>query len=280
MSATTEVPAPITPDAVETSEARRVLNLSLTLAASEFKMRYFGSVLGYFWTLARPLLLFGVLYLAFTHFIRFGGGIDFYPAYLLTAIVLWTYFSDVTSVSVTSLVAHESLIRKMPMPLLVIPVSISMTAFLNLCLNLIAVLVFIFLSGVHPTIDWLQFPFLVAGLALYAAAVGSLVANLYVPFRDMKPIWEVVLQGLFWGTPIIYTIEAVPESVKQLIMFNPLSVVTTQMRHSVIDQSAPTATTAIGGIEWMAVPGAIVLVTFGASLLLYRRYAPRIAERL
>ncbi|MGI8631597.1 MAG: ABC transporter permease [Solirubrobacterales bacterium] len=92
----------MTPDAVDTSEARRVLNLSLTLAASEFKMRYFGSVLGYFWTLARPLLLFGVLYLAFTHFIRFGGGIEFYPAYLLTAIVLWTYFSDVTSVSVTS----------------------------------------------------------------------------------------------------------------------------------------------------------------------------------
>jgi len=258
----------------------RVVSLTTTLAVSEFKSRYFGSVFGYLWTLAKPLMLFGVLYVAFTHFIRFGGAIDHYPAYLLMAIVLWSFFAETTGNSVGSLVAHEGLIRKMPMPLIVIPLSIVMTASINLGLNLVAVFGFVLYNGVEITWRWIEFPLLLVALVVFSTSVSALVANLYVPFRDMKPIWEVVLQLGFWGTPIIYTFEAIPDSVDRYMMWNPLATIMTQMRHAVIDPSAPSAIEAIGGAGWLLVPFGIGFVTLVASFWLHRRTAPMLAERL
>lgn len=265
---------------VATAELRRIWGLTTTLAVSEFKARYFGSVFGYLWTLAKPLMLFGVLYVAFTHFIRFGGGIEHYPAYLLMAIVLWTFFAETTGTAVGSLVAHEALIRKMPVPLIVIPLSIVMTASINLGLNLLAVFGFVLANDVEVTWRWIEFPLLVAALVVFSTAVSALVANLYVPFRDMKPIWEVVLQVGFWGTPIIYTFEAIPDSVDRYMMWNPLATIMTQMRHAVIDPEAPSAIEAIGGVGWLAVPFGIGVVILVASLWLHRRVTPRLAERL
>src|SRR5688572_32544381 len=97
-------------------DLRRFVSLTLTLAATDFKLRFFGSALGYVWTLMRPLLLFGVLYIVFTEIVRFGGGVDHYPVYLLMAIVVFTYFAETTSRCVTSLIENENLLRKMRFP--------------------------------------------------------------------------------------------------------------------------------------------------------------------
>lgn len=260
--------------------ARRFWNMTLTLAFSQFKLRYFGSVLGYVWTLAKPLILFGILYLAFTEFLRFGGGIPFYPAFLITAIVLWTFFSDATGAAVDSLVAQEGLIRKMPMPLLVIPLSTVMVAFFNLTLNLVAVLVFIAISGVEVTWRWLEFPLLLLCLMVFTTAMAGLVATLYVPFRDMKQIWEVVLTAGFWGSAIIYPIEVAPESVREYLLYNPLATVMVQMRHAIIDPSAPSAVDVLGGWGMLAVPGGIGLLLLAITVYSHRKIAPQIAEQL
>jgi ABC-2 type transport system permease protein len=265
----------------ERSEARRFVDLTVTLALTEFKLRYFGNALGYFWTLAKPLMLFGVLYLAFTKIIHFGGQIPHYPAYLITAIVLFSYFSETTTQAVSSLVARESLIRKIPMPLTVIPLSISLHGAINLALNLVAVLVFVLASGVEVTWRWIEMPLLIACLIVITTAVSALIADLYVSFRDMGPIWEVAAQLLFWGTPVVYTIAAVTNHTAQrLLMFNPLAVIMTQMRHALIDPTAPTAVQAMGGALWLAVPAAIVLGVIGAGFALHRRTAPLITERV
>jgi ABC-2 type transport system permease protein len=262
------------------SGLRRLLLITFTLAKSEFKIRYFGSVLGYLWSLMRPLMLFGVLYVVFTHVVRFGGDIEHYPLKLLLAIVLWSYFAEVTGQAVASLVQRESLLRKMPFPPAVIPLSVILTGAFNLGLNLIVVLIFVLGTGIAPAASWLELIPLVAWLLVLSAAISMLLAVLYVPFRDVAPIWEVATQLLFWGTPIIYVIQTAPEGVRELMMMNPLATIIEQARYAVIDQSGPSAAEAIGGDALLLIPIGITVALFAIAVSVYRRAAPTLAERL
>ncbi|MET0810081.1 MAG: ABC transporter permease [Thermoleophilaceae bacterium] len=261
-------------------DLRRFWNLTYMLAATDFKLRFFGSALGYLWTLARPLLLFGTLYFVFTKIVKFGEGVRYYPVYLLSGIVLFTFFSETTSRGVTALIERENLLRKMRFPRMVIPLSVALHSLFNLGLNLIVVFIFIFASGITPTLDWVQIPLLIGMLVILATGATMLLSALYVRFRDVEPIWEVALQLLFYGTPIIYVIERVPESVRELVMFNPIASILTQWRHAVIDQDAPTAGTAIGGIELLVVPASISVALLVLGWWVFMRETPRIAENL
>jgi ABC-2 type transport system permease protein len=261
-------------------DLRRFWSLTYMLAATDFKLRFFGSALGYLWSLARPLLLFGTLYFVFTEIVKFGKGVAFYPVCLLSSIVLFTFFSETTSRGVNSLVERENLLRKIRFPRMVIPLSVTLHALFNLGLNLIVVFVFVFASGIEPTLDWFQIPLLVLVLVVFTTGVTMLLSALYVRFRDTQPIWEVTLQLLFYGSPVIYVIDKVPEKFREIVMFNPIAVVLTQWRHAVVDQSAPTAATAIGGAGLLVVPLAIVAAVFVLGLWVFLRETPRIAENL
>jgi ABC-2 type transport system permease protein len=264
------------------SDLRRLLHLSLTLAVMEFKLRFFGSVLGYLWQLMRPLLLFGVLYVVFTEFVRLGAGVRFYPAILLTGIVLFTFFSDATSRSVTAVADRESLVRKIEFPRLVVPIAVLLIAFFNLVLNLLAVLAFVLLTGVDPRLEWLALPLLLLPLALFAGGLAMLLSALYVRFRDVQPIWEVMLQVIFYGSPILYVLDLLPtEELRHLLVwFNPMATILVQSRHSLIDETAPNAWDAAGGMEYLLIPGAIVLGVLVLGFWVFNREAPRIAEEL
>ncbi len=255
-------------------------NIVWALAVSEFKLRYFGSVLGYAWTLARPLMLFGVLYVVFTKIVRFGSGIPNYPLVILTGIVMWTFFADSTTGAISSLVNRDNLIRKMSFPLAAIPVSQVLVAAFNLGLNLIAVFVFYAISGILPDVNWFYLPLILMGLLVFAIPVSILLSVLYVRFRDMKHIWEVVLQAGFWGSPIIWTIEKVPEPWPRYVMFNPIAVILEETRHYLIDHNAPTASEAMGGTVWLLVPAAIVAAIAVAAYIMFRRESKDIAELL
>jgi ABC-2 type transport system permease protein len=263
-------------------DVRRLLHLSVTLAVMEFKLRFFGSVLGYFWQLMRPLLLFGVLYAVFTQFVKLGAGIDFYPAILLTGIVLFTFFSDATARSVTAVLDRENLVRKIEFPRLVVPIAVILLAYFNLVLNLLAVLVFVLLTGVDVRVEWLALPLLLIPLGMLAAGLAMLLSALYVRFRDVQPIWEVVLQVAFYGSPILYVIEQLPSErlQKLVILFNPLATILVQARHWLIDQNAPTAAQVAGGAVYLLIPGAIILGVFALGFWVFNREAPRIAEEL
>jgi ABC-2 type transport system permease protein len=263
-------------------DLRRLLHLSVTLAVMEFKLRFFGSVLGYLWQLMRPLLLFGVLYVVFTQFVKLGAGIDFYPAILLTGIVLFTFLSDATSRSVTAVLDRENLVRKIEFPRLVVPIAVILVAYFNLILNLLAVLVFVLLTGVDVRVEWLALPLLLVPLGLLAGGLAMLLSALYVRFRDVQPIWEVVLQVAFYGSPILYVLDQLPSEQLQhlVIWFNPLATILVQARHSLIDQNAPNAWDAAGGFEYLLIPGAIVVGLFALGFWVFNREAPRIAEEL
>ena len=264
-----------------TGDWRRFWALTVHLAAMEFKLRFFGSALGYLWQLVRPLLLFGVLYVVFTEFVRLNEGVPHYPAVLLTSIVVFTFFADATSGAVTAVVDRENLVRKIEFPRLVVPFAVVGTALFNLLANLVAVLVFILASGVGPRVEWLLALPLIGVLLLLTTGVATLLSALYPRFRDVRPIWEVATQVLFYASPILYAIEVIPNrTFQELVMLNPLAVVLQELRHFVIDPSAPTAADAIGTPALLVVPALIVMLALALGLWVFAREAPRIAEEL
>jgi ABC-2 type transport system permease protein len=273
------------PSAFGDGDLRRFVHLARTLAVTDWKLRFFGSVLGYVWQLMRPLLLFGVLYLVFTHVFKFGKDVDYYPAVLLMNIVLYTFFAEATMGAVGSVVDRENLVRKIQFPRMVIPLSVVLTASFNFVVNFLAVFIFILAQGVPITWHWVWLVPLVGLLAFFCTGVAMLLSALFVRFRDVRPIWEVVLQALFYATPIIYVVSspqiAEHTHLQRLINLNPLTSILTQARHELIGaHGAPTAAAAAGGWAWLLIPAAIVLGSFALGLWYFNREAPRIAEEL
>jgi ABC-2 type transport system permease protein len=264
-------------------DPRRLWHLTRTLAGTDFKLRFFGSVLGYLWQLVRPLLLFGVLYVVFTEVVRLGSGVEYYPVALLLGIVLYSFVSEATSGALTSLVDRENLIRKIEFPRLAVPMASVMTALFNLGLNLVVVFVFLVAAGVDVRWSWLELPLLLAALVVFAAGLGLLLSSLYVTLRDMRPIWDVVLQVMFYASPIFYPIDVVIEenqTLATLIMCNPFAVILQQARHALIAPSHPSAAEAIGDPALLLIPLAIALLVIVAGYRRFSRTAPRIAEAL
>jgi ABC-2 type transport system permease protein len=265
----------------------RFWSLTLMLARTEFKLRFFGSVFGYLWTLVRPLLFFGVLLFVFTKVLHVGTHkVPHYPEYLLTSIILFTYFQETTSGSVASLVGREGLLRRVRFPRLVIPMSVALFSFFNLCMNLIVVFIFILASGVDPRWSWFELVPLLALLVALSAGVGMLLSALYVRFRDIQPIWEVVSQLLWYGSPIIYTVQSVEDkhllgiSFAHILVINPIGAIVTQARKALLQPSAPSAAATLGGDVRLLIPLGIIAGVFALGLWYFNREAPLISEKL
>lgn len=274
-------------------DVRRFIELTLTLARTEFKLRYFGSVLGYFWSLARPLLFFGVLYVFFVKILGLSKGLPHYGVYLLEGIVLWTYFAEATGNCVACLVARESLLRKVRFPRMVIPLSVSLTATFNLAMNFIAIIVFALINGVNPTLRWLEVIPIVAGFVVLATGIGMILSALYVRFRDIQPIWDVISQAWFYGSPIMYAASTyAAHGVEHIAMLNPIAVLLTQMAHVFIGGPYPVyvhgqltqftfpSAIAAAGTLTVAIALGLIVGVFALGWFIFTREAPRVAENL
>jgi ABC-2 type transport system permease protein len=264
-------------------DVRRFIELTVTLARSEFKVRYFGSVLGYVWSLMRPLLFFGVIYFFFVKIFRFARG-PHYGVYLLEGLVLWGFFTEATTNCVTCLVAREPLLRKVRFPRMVVPLSVSLTSIFNLGLNLIVVFVFALGSGITPSASWLELIPLVLGFVVLATGFGMLLSAVYVRFRDAQPIWDVALQAWFYASPVIYTAatySTISHGFQHVAMASPPAMLLTQMGHAFIGPAAyPDAATAAGGWAPVILALAIIPAVFALGWWVFTREAPRVAENL
>jgi ABC-2 type transport system permease protein len=262
-------------------EWRRLLRLTRLLAVTDFRLRFFGSVLGYVWQVMHPLLLFGVLYVVFTEVVRLGEGVELYPVALLAGVVLFVFLSESTSQSVSSLIEREPIVRKIQFPRLAVPLSIVLTALFRLALNLLVVFVFLLISGGEVRLSWLELPLLLALMVVLAAGLAALLSALYVHFRDVKPIWDVLLQVIFYATPIFYPITIVKsETLREVLMLNPFAAILQQFRHAVIAPSHPSAAEAIGGGIRLLIPLGLIVLIAVVGFRYFDRKAPRIAEEL
>jgi ABC-2 type transport system permease protein len=259
---------------------RRSLDLLVLIAVTEFKKTYFGTALGYLWSIARPLILFGVLLAVFTQVFRIGSQVPNYPVLLLFNIVLFGFFSEATVTAVTSIVSQEGVVRKTQFPRAVIPLAVVLTSLINLSLNLVVVFTFILAWGINPTWTWFLFPVIIALLFGITTAVSMIVASLYPRFRDTALIWGVFSTVLFYGTPLLYTIQVVPDKFQDFLLLNPLTPIFELARLWVIDPSAPGPVTAAGGVEGLLAPMAIYALVCVLGVWILNREAPRIAEEL
>jgi len=255
---------------------RRSLELLHIIASIEFKRVYHGTVLGYVWSVCRPLLLFTVLLAVFTHVVRLGSSVAHYPVLLLLNIVVFGFFQEATTIAVGSIVAQEAIVRKTQFPRLIIPLSVVLTSLFNLGVNLVVVFVFVLAFGVEPTITWLLFPLVLIVLTVLTTAVAMIVSSLNPRFRDIGIIWAVFATALFYATPILYPLQKASGTVKTIISMNPLTPLFELMRRWVIDPSAPVQESTLA----LAVAVTTFVVVCGFAVWVFNREAPRIAEAL
>ena len=257
---------------------RRAWDLLYLIAITEFRRSYLGTALGYLWSLARPLMLFGVLLVVFTQAFDLGDRVQNYPMLLLFGIVLFSFFQEATTQAVPSIVSQESVVRKTQFPRLVIPLAVVLTSLFNLAVNLVVVLGFLLVSGVAPRWSWLGLPLILAALAALTTAVSASLAALYPRFRDTGIIWGVAVTALFYATPVLYPLDIVPERLRDLLALNPLAPLFELGRKWVVDPDAPPVVAYENGTLW--IPIAIFLALCALAVWVFRREAPRIAEEL
>ena len=265
--------------------SRRNRILLRELVITDFKLRYQGSVLGYLWSLLKPLLLFTILYIVFVKFLRFdrGSGIDHFSVYLLLGVVLWSFFTEATSQGMSAIVGRGDLIRKINFPKYIIVISGTLSALINLVLNLIVVSVFIILNGVDLHVTILLFPLNILELYVFSLAVAFLLAALYVKYRDISHIWEVFLQGAFYATPILYSIGMVvaqSEVAAKILLLNPVAQIIQDARYNMITHQTTTTNALIGNVFIEMIPYAIVVVLIVFATWYFKKTQKYFAENV
>lgn len=251
------------------------------LVRTDFKLRYQGSLLGYAWSLLKPLLLFVILYIVFVYFLRIGKDVPHFPVYLLLGIVLWNYFVEMTMQSLSSIVGRGDLIRKIRIPRWMIVFSSSISATINLVLSLIVVFVFMVINHVPLGLGVLLLPLYVLMIYILALGVSLYLAAAYVKFRDISYIWEVVLQAGFYATPIIYPLQMIKDVfVEKLLLLNPIALAIQGARYNIVTHDTLTAGGMFRDSGYPLIPLAIVIVIFIGGLLYFRNQADSFAENI
>jgi ABC-2 type transport system permease protein len=245
----------------------------------DFRLMYRNSVLGYVWTLMRPLAYFAVLYVVFTHILRFGDTVPNYAVILLMNIMLFQFFADATGTAMGSVVRGEPIVRKMHFPRIVIPLAIVLTAAMTSAMNLVVVVGFMLVSGVDPQLSWLLLPAIVTALVAFSAATAVLLSMAYVWMRDLEHVWTVVIRVLFYGTPVLYPLELVPESFRWAVALNPLTGILYQARIWLVEPDAEPLVDVVG-LAPVAGSIAIAIAVCVSGIWLFVRQAPRVAEAL
>jgi ABC-2 type transport system permease protein len=251
------------------------------LVRTDFKLRYHRSVLGYLWSVLRPLFLFLVLYLVFAKFLKFGSGIPHFPQYLLLGIILWNYFAEVTANSVGAIVARGDLLRKIDFPKYVIILAGSFSAFINLILNLAVFSVFMAVGRVRIGWEALLIVPLIAELFVFALALSFLLSALFVRFRDVAYIWEVFMQAAFYATPIIYPVSLVPQSIAQLQLLSPIAQIIQDARYVLVTDQTQTIYDLYDGRAWVwLVPLTACVVSVVLAARYFRSRSKHFAEEV
>lgn len=264
--------------------SRRNHILLRELVVTDFKLRYQGSVLGYMWSLLKPLMLFAIMYIVFIHFLRFGEGIEHFAVALLLGIVMWNFFVEATGQGMTAIVSRGDLIRKINFPKYIIVVSGTISALINLLFNLIIVFVFMIIDGVDFHWSTVLFPLNIIELYIFSLALAFFLSAAYVKYKDVSHIWEVFLQGLFYATPILYPLQMVIKFnliAAQVLMLSPIAAIIQDSRYNLVSQeSTITSGQIINNPFLLIFPHLIIIIAVIAATWYFKRNQKYFAEEV
>lgn len=253
------------------------------LVRTDFKLRYQSSFLGYIWSLLRPLFMFAILYLIFGVVFNAGATIPHYPAYLLLGILLWNYFAEVTNNGITAIVGKGDLMRKLNFPKYVIVLAGSISALINLVINFAVLAIFLAIGGVDLHWSGLLLPLTLIQLFVLSIGVAFLLSALYVRFRDIGYIWEILMQAAFYLTPILYPITFVierSEDAAKLLMLSPMAQIIQDSRYLLVTHETLTFEQIFGSGWYRLIPLSITVIFAIAAAWYFRRQSPKFAEEV
>lgn len=263
------------------NKKNRILLAELT--KTDFKLRYQGSVLGYLWALLRPLMMFAILYVVFAKLLRFGGDIPHYPVYLLAGTTMWSFFTECTSQGIQAMVIRGDLIRKISFPKYIVVVSATLTAVINMLINLVVVIIFALINGVTPSWSWLLVPFSLVEIYVLSLSVAFLLGAINVKYRDVTSIWDVMIQALFYAVPIIYPISMVAESsatAAKVLLLNPIAQAIQDIRHNLITPDTVTTWNYVNNFWLQILPIVLIFVVLIFAAFYFRKKSKFFAEEI
>lgn len=266
----------------------RVLNkknriLLKELTKTDFKLRYQGSVLGYLWALLRPLMMFAIMYIVFAKLLKIGNDIPHYPVYLLCGTTMWSFFTECTSQGIQAIITRGDLLRKISFPKYIVVVSSTLTAVINMLINLVVIIIFALINGVEPSWTWLLVIPAIFELYLLSLGIAFLLGSINVKFRDVTSIWDVLVQALFYAVPIIYPITMVASTstfAAKIILLNPIAQAIQDIRYCLITHETITIWSFLNNplVKLLPIILVVLILTFGA--LTFRKRSKFFAEEV
>jgi len=259
---------------------RRHANLTRELAVSQFKVKYTGSVLGYMWSLLKPMMMFGMTWVVFEKLFHTGKGSANFTMQLLLAMVMFTFFSDCTSQAMNSIASNGNMIRKAYFPRHILVIAATLTSLMTFAINLsLIVVVAGLLRQLNFGLQSLAFPLLLIELYALVLGLSLLLSSLFVMYRDLGHIWEVGTQLMLYGSLIVYPlIPLVPIRLRTLILMNPLGQMVEDSRHAMVTTKVPWAADVAGPLYLVPIGIAAGLLVLG--IVVFNRLMPRFAEYL
>ncbi len=253
------------------------------LVVTEFKLRYQDSVLGFLWSLLKPLLMFMILYFVFGQLLRIGSDIEHYAVYLLLGIVLWNFFVEATSQGLSAIVARGDLIRKINFPKYIIVVSGTISALINLGINLVVIAAFMIVNQVDllATAPLVILPIIL--LYVLSLAIAFFLSAANVKYRDVGHIWDIIIQAAFYATPILYPISMVLErsaTIGHLLMLNPVAQAIQDARYFLITHQTVTSSQLFSRWYVNVIPYALTAVVIVAASIYFKKSSKYFAENV
>ena len=260
--------------------SRRNRILLRELVITDFKLRYQGSVLGYAWSVLKPLFLFAILFVVFDRFLRLGRDIENFPIYLLLGIVLWTFFAEATNLGLQSIISRGDLIRKINFPKYIIVVSGTVSSLINLLLNLLVVFIFTLFSSIHLSWETLLLIPLIIELYVFALAIAFFLAALNVKLRDVGYLWEIFMQAAFYATPVLYPLQMVyaqHEVIARILLINPVAQIIQDARYVVVTHDSLTVWNLFH--DWKIIlPFTVIGISLVLAVVYFKRNSKHFAE--
>ena len=292
---------------------RHYRHLTVELAISQFKLRYTGSVLGYFWSLLKPAMIFAIMYFIFVDLFKIQDGTEFYGMQVLLGIVVWTFFAECTSSAMQAIASNGGLIRKAYFPRSILVIAASLSALFTFVINLLIVFVIaVALHQIDISLRIIVVLPLLLELYLLALGISLFLAALFVQYHDVSHLWEVLMQLLFYASGVMFSLTYVLQRlhlalevgstkpqpphllwIVQVMAANPIMQNIEDLRHALLTPEAPWTELVVTGhlaavhqyaaldVPWEApLPflAVLMVVTFGA--LTFRARARSFAENL
>ena len=295
------------------STFRPYRHLTLELAISQFKLRYTQSVLGYLWSLLKPAMMFAITYFIFVDLFKINDGTEFYGLQVLLGIVVWTFFAECTSSAMQAIASNGGLIRKAYFPRSILVIAASLSSLFTFLINL--VIVFVIAVALHQIDIGLRIvaviPLLLE-LYLLSLGISLFLAALFVQYHDVSHLWEVLMQGLFYGSGVMFSLTYVLQRlhlalavgsttrvtphllwIMQVMTANPITQIIEDLRHALLTPVAPWTELVVTGHlaavnQWaplnatwlLPVPFLVVLLVLTVGSLTFRARARNFAQNL